>query len=349
MERKPVFLFTFANDMATSLQLDEEWRQADKALQADEDAGRLKYSVIPFATRDDVWGKFNRFHNRITIFHYGGHSGSKGLNLTDSVLDGKNLATLLEQEQNLKLVFLNGCSNAGQVKILFERGVPAVIATSAPISDRRATHLAGQFYTALCSGRSVKEAFDIAAAYVNNEEEEILVAYRNLGFQEEQKQFPWGLYAQEEAVLAWKIPSGKPGPRLPGWLKLLLGISLSAVLLFLGYKFLVPETKEVAQEVTTTCPTGGKTAIFVTPFQRAQMDKFAVNVRTRLRSQLDEERYTVGGADFDVLNAPDYYDTIQVKYFEHRCGDTIHITPGLFLGGLWDKQDSLLNCYINLY
>ena len=144
MNPKPVFLFAFANDVAASLRLDEEWRQTDKALQADEDAGRLKYHIIPYATRDDVWDKFNRFHNQVTIFHYGGHSGSEGLNLKGSVLEGKNLATLLEQEQNLKLVFLNGCSNAGQVEGLLEKGVPAVIATSAPINDRRAINLARQ-------------------------------------------------------------------------------------------------------------------------------------------------------------------------------------------------------------
>lgn len=33
-----------------------------------------------------------------------------------------------------------------------------------------------------------------------------------------------------------------------------------------------------------------------------------------------------------------------MQYFEQRCD-----TSGLFLGGFWDKQDSLLNCYINLY
>lgn len=35
---------------------------------------------------------------------------------------------------------------------------------------------------------------------------------------------------------------------------------------------------------------------------------------------------------------------MELQYFEQRCD-----TSGLFLGGFWDKQDSLLNCYINLY
>jgi len=345
MKPKPVFLFAFANDIAASLRLDEEWRQADRALQADEDAGRLKYAIIPYATRDDVWDKFNRFHNQITIFHYGGHSGSEGLNLGDSVLEGKNLATLLEQEQNLKLVFLNGCSNAGQVEALLEKGVPAVIATSAPINDRRAVNLARQFYTALCSGRSIKEAFSTAAAYVNNEEKELLVGYRGTRFEEGQEQFEWGLYAREEVVLDWKIPKEKTSgqkrglPGLPARLRRLLGIILGTLLLFLGYKLLWP-----APEIALDCSAGRRTAVFVAPFQQAGADNFASNVITELRAGLDDGSYRVGEAGFQGINISDYYDTIRVQYFEQSCD-----TSGLFLGGLWDKRDSLLNCYINLY
>lgn len=207
MQEKPVFLFAFANDSSHSLQLDEEWRQAEKALQAGEDAGRLIFNLTPGASLEDIWDKFNRFHNQIAIFHYGGHSGSQGLDLTNAVLKGTNLATLIGQEQHLKLVFLNGCSNAGQVETLIEKGAPAVIATSAPIHDRRAVRLSKQFYSALSSGRTINEAFSIAAAFVNNTEADVLVQYRGLGLRDQEKQLPWGLYVKDKTVLEWKIPA----------------------------------------------------------------------------------------------------------------------------------------------
>lgn len=206
MHSKPVFLFVFANDHSHSLQIDEEWRQAEQALQQAEDAGKLTFNLTPSTTLEDIWHKFNRFHNQIAVFHYGGHSNEQGLNLSDTTLRGKNLATLIGQEQQLKLAFLNGCSNVAQVKLLFAAGTPAVIATTAPISDQRAAKLSTQFYNALTSGRTIDEAFAIAAAFVNNAEKETLVAYRGQGLENQTSELPWGLYVHDTAVLEWKIP-----------------------------------------------------------------------------------------------------------------------------------------------
>ncbi len=212
----PVFLFAFANDAQDRLQLDDEWRALEKALQHANDAGRLTFNLTPSANKEDIFEKFNRFHDRVALFHYGGHSGPDSLALVDEDFQGQSLATVIGQEKNLKLVFLNGCSNAGQVEELFEKGVPAVIATTEPINDVRAVKLAKQFYTALAAGRTIKEAFEMASAFVNNNEQEVLVEYRTLVMVgAEKKAFEWGLYVNDPSVLKWSIPEVKQGEQ-PG-------------------------------------------------------------------------------------------------------------------------------------
>ena len=208
MKSTPVFLFAFSNDQRNSLQLNEEWRQVERALQHAEDAGRLTSNITPGAIKEDIWAKFNRFHDQIVLFHYGGHSHGTGLKLEDSNLAGASLATLLGMENNLKLVILNGCSNARQVEALFRQGVPSVIATAAPIQDSRAIQFAQQFYAAVSVGRMLKDAFEVAAAFVKSSSEKVHMDIRTRGFElgEEEWTFEWGLYSQDEASLAWKLP-----------------------------------------------------------------------------------------------------------------------------------------------
>lgn len=212
MNFRPVFLFTFANDIQQSLQLDAEWRTTEQALEVANDQDRINYVLVPSTEEDDLWGKFNRFHGQITVFHFGGHSNEEGLDLVDGMLEGHKLTALLQQEQNLQLVFLNGCSNQAHVQTLLDAGVPAVITTSTSIQDRRATRLAQKFYEALSSGRTLAEAFELAATFVNDREETPLVEYRQVGFQGgEEEAFPWGLYQRTNADLSWRIPSVKVG------------------------------------------------------------------------------------------------------------------------------------------
>lgn len=205
MHTSPVFLFAFANDTSQSLHLDEEWRQTEKALETAEDAGKLRFRLVPATTQADLWAKFNRFRNQIALFHYGGHSSEQGINLTDTEVEGPNLATLIGLEQQLKLVFLNGCSNANQVRTLFDQGVPLVVATTGPVVDRRAIDLSRQFYEALAAGRTIEDAFSVAAAYVNNRTETDAIAHRGLAL-EASPQLQWGLYVNKPTALKWTIP-----------------------------------------------------------------------------------------------------------------------------------------------
>lgn len=213
MNTKPVFLFIFANDALHKLRLDKEWDAVEDALQTHNDEGRINFNLTPSAKFDTFWRKSNRFYNKITVFHYGGHSSSKGLDLPDGLLSPKQLTALLSQETNLKLVFLNACTNVAFVKALFQKHVPLVIATTAPISDNRASQFAKQFYAGLASGRTIKGAFEVAAAYVNREEKEVLIDYRGLALlNKDDDELEWGLYAKDETALEWRIPTSTPSP-----------------------------------------------------------------------------------------------------------------------------------------
>ena len=206
MDQKPVFLFFFANDSKQTLQLDEEWRKMEQILMQAEKEDRLKYDISPSTKREDLWKKFDHYHQQIACVHYGGHSNEEGLNLKDTVLGKKSLATLLGQEKQLQFVFLNGCANASQLDILFNAGVPAIIATTEAIQDAQAIQLAQQFYSGLCAGRSIKEAFEKAVALVNRASKEALVAYRGIYSRANKTApFEWGLYAKDEEALNWTL------------------------------------------------------------------------------------------------------------------------------------------------
>ena len=136
--------------------------------------------------------------------------------LEDQAAQSKGLAKLLGEQQNLKLVFLNGCSTKAQVEELFQAGVKAVIATSVKIQDRMAVQFAQAFYQALANKRTIKRAFEFAKStiettFANTPEMDI---HRDLvgatpSPESASETMPWGLYVQKNAaeeVLSWRLP-----------------------------------------------------------------------------------------------------------------------------------------------
>lgn len=205
----PTFLFAYANDEARSLRLSEEERLLREVLAPAHDQRRIETLQLGHATLEGVYKAFNRFHNRIAIFHYGGHSDHEFLNLEDKMARSSALSTLIGQQKNLQLVFLNGCANRKQVQHLFDNKVKAVIATYAPVNDERATQFAHQFYHALANGKNIKNAFDTAKGFVLNDDNQFVIHYtRDASFVgiDDDALFPWGLYVQDESVLEWTLP-----------------------------------------------------------------------------------------------------------------------------------------------
>ena len=110
---------------------------------------------------------FREGNGRIRLFHFAGHANEHGLYFLDhesktKLADGKALANFFSHQENLDVVFLNGCSTQGQVNGLLEGGVKAVIATSASVGDDLASEFAQEFYENIKSNRPLKEAYEMA-------------------------------------------------------------------------------------------------------------------------------------------------------------------------------------------
>ena len=213
---KPIFLFAYANDKEQSLELSAEESAIRETLVPAHDQQRIEVIQLGHASLDEVYRSFNRFHNRIAVFHFGGHSNAHFLKLEDADARSAALSMLIGQQRNLQLVFLNGCANRAQVQELFDHRVKAVIATRAPIDDRRALEFSKQFYHALANGKTLGEAFETARSRVQNDAgTSPLGHYHHWDVPAEYLEtddFPWGLYTQDQAQLDWTLPPVRQEP-----------------------------------------------------------------------------------------------------------------------------------------
>lgn len=152
------------------------------------------------------------YREEISLFLYSGHADANELLLESQTANALGIAQLLGQCPKLKLVVLNGCSTGGQVKKLLECGVPAVVATSAPVKDLAATQFSTTFFQALSDQFStVKAAFDLGLAAAQSASANPLNARRGGGFdadEETAKQPVWGLFHKPglESALDWTLP-----------------------------------------------------------------------------------------------------------------------------------------------
>lgn len=207
----PVVFLTFANDNSAHLGLlDEERKLICEHLIPLESKQFFQLYREPTATTDDIIDYLTKFKDRVILFHYGGHADSDSLMMTDQEGDAGGVAQLLAQQDKLKVVFLNGCSTKGQVDLLLNLGIPAVIASSVPINDTTAKDFAANFYLALANDHNLREAFEIAAGGVKFREGSDLQIHRGLKPRAAQAEnvLPWGLYLNENNpdVLSWKLP-----------------------------------------------------------------------------------------------------------------------------------------------
>ncbi|MEZ5039549.1 MAG: hypothetical protein R2828_06645 [Saprospiraceae bacterium] len=213
---KPIVYLAFANDRDDHLALlKQESRQLMSTLSGLHDKQAIEVYRDESTSVEDLIESFNRFDGRLAVFHYGEHAGGSGLQLEEGGAQAGGLAQLFSQQQNLQLVFLNGCSTLPQVAQLMKLGVKAVIATSVPIEDTKAKDFSTWFYQALVVKRTIQSAFEFAVASLNTKYGDRTVSphilYRSIvmGFDEEMgDELPWGLYVNEahKDVTAWRLP-----------------------------------------------------------------------------------------------------------------------------------------------
>lgn len=213
---QPIIFLAFSNSQDDYLtMLKQESKHINRALEALDDKGLVKIVREESADLDTLFHNFNRFKNQIAIFHYAGHASGDNLSFEGNAGNADGLANLFSQQKNLKLVFLNGCSTQKQVDKLLELGIKAVIATSVPINDTKATEFAEQFYRALANKSTIKAAFNFAVAwlqtkYGNTEIPTIVENHRGFVTDDDAAKdtMPWGLYLKADSdVLDWTLPT----------------------------------------------------------------------------------------------------------------------------------------------
>ncbi|MFT5833393.1 MAG: hypothetical protein ACI97N_001020 [Cognaticolwellia sp.] len=215
---QPIIFLAFSNSQDDHLaMLKRESKHINRALEALDDKGLVKIVREESADLDTIFHNFNRFKDQVAIFHYAGHASGENLSFEGDPGNADGLANLFAQQKNLKLVFLNGCSTKGQVDKLLELGIKAVIATSVPINDTKATEFGEQFFRALANKSTIKAAFNFAVAwlqtkYRNTDVPTIMENHRGFVTDDEAAEatdsMPWGLYLKADSdILNWTLPT----------------------------------------------------------------------------------------------------------------------------------------------
>ncbi|MEM7370763.1 MAG: CHAT domain-containing protein [Bacteroidota bacterium] len=213
------------------LHLDEEIRTVKKELDFHDRKQLVSVKDIIGATPEEVFKTIRVWEGEeklgsMCVFHYGGHATGDNLILNTQKGDAsgikiQGLAKALGEIDELKLIFLNGCSTLKQVSVFLDHGAKAVIATATKINDEHATKFAECFYQNLAEEkRTIEESYEEARKLILSyiDEDKVLQA-RNMFTREKKKpgdELPWGLYLNDtlteedkEKVLSWRLPENE--------------------------------------------------------------------------------------------------------------------------------------------
>ncbi|MEZ4995618.1 MAG: tetratricopeptide repeat protein [Saprospiraceae bacterium] len=205
--RIPVILLAFANDAAAPLRgLALEQDALSEALDRARRDGKCEIITLAAATPDKIIKAFQQHQGRIRIFHYGGHSDQESLFLRKDFPDQNNtkashLAEFLGTQEDLELVFINGCLSAGQAAFYHRSGVPTVIVTDRAIGDLAAREFAQLWYQSLAGGTTISDAFQAAETAYRVKHGDLP---RGIGLSESEEGSPWQLFP--EGPHPWRLP-----------------------------------------------------------------------------------------------------------------------------------------------
>ena len=218
----PILLFAFANDKQTPSgyldQITEERLAIEEALRQIESDGLCQVEIIPDARLDLVVKAFQRFNNRIVLFHFAGHADEYSLILETKYrekdrVSSNGFAGFLARQNTLQFVFLNGCATGIQAQQLAKKGIPQVIATKREVGDHAAKMMAEWFYLALGVGKKVKMAFQESLDLLRSKGLELPVFKRDTERRQENSTIAkpaWDLLS--EADTDWSIPIAAANP-----------------------------------------------------------------------------------------------------------------------------------------
>lgn len=218
---KPVIFLAFANDRERYLyNLKLEQRGIRDALRSAEEAGLCEVVYENNTTGGDILDVFQKYRDRIVIFHYGGHADDYLLLLESEAGErapahSGGLVSFLARQKNLQLVFINGCCSKPQALDLIKAGVPAVVGTSQPIDDVVATEISPRFYKGLASGLAIDRAWHDAVDQIRIElgDDALRANSRDLRTTSSVA-FAWDIYYRDgaEKVKEWNLPAAANNP-----------------------------------------------------------------------------------------------------------------------------------------
>lgn len=223
MSNKPVIFLAFANDKVDYARylrnLPIELDGIRKALEPAQEAGLCEVVERANCTLENIIDIFQKYQDRVALFHYGGHADGYQLLLeqldgSHAVAKGEGLVSFFARQKSLKMVFFNGCSTQQQSLELVANGIPLVVGTSNSINDEVATNLSVRFYKGLGKGLSLERAWNEALDSLKIEKgSEIKNFYRSKKDLDADV-FPWNLYVREGAELTrqWNLPDEVKNP-----------------------------------------------------------------------------------------------------------------------------------------
>lgn len=165
-----ILVLTAEPSGCTHLDAEEEWKDLKKALKDLEKRGEVVLDRLERATLEGLHLKLRKpFH----ILHFIGHGTYARdqehgtLLFQDGLVTDDQLATILRDQDSLRLVILNACEGAhgsraerfsGVAQSLVHAGIPAVIAMQFRITDSAAIAFARSFYQEIARGLPVDAA-----------------------------------------------------------------------------------------------------------------------------------------------------------------------------------------------
>ena len=209
-----VIFLAFADENPDSLPaLEEEYNRLRELLSPLDAREYIKLVPHGKTSQEQFFNTLNQYTGQLNILHFSGHASGEHIALSDGAGFTAGLATLLSQEPQFQLLVLNGCATRGHVAQMLAAGVPAVIATSAPVGDQQASYFSVAFYRALVNKKTILEAFTFARAelefrFKHSQPLEV----RGLGFldsEDPSDELLWGLYTATDGpqdALHWRLP-----------------------------------------------------------------------------------------------------------------------------------------------
>lgn len=158
------------------LDVEKEWQNLQKATVDLQTSHLLRLEKLERATPEALQDRLRG--EDVHILHFVGHgffdaeaeSGGLVLEGADgepTLLDAGRFATMLQDHESLRLVFLNACEGgrggrsdpfSGVAQSLVRQGLPAVLAMQFEVEDQVATRLSHDFYRALGAGYALDGA-----------------------------------------------------------------------------------------------------------------------------------------------------------------------------------------------